>query len=630
MRGAWGVVRGGLLAVAVAAIAAPLAAQNPPPRPDSTRRDTTLRRDSVSGRERGGADSLRARQDSLLRDSLRLHPDSLNPDSMEPGLPFLGPAPGPQPAGHRWIFTDEDIHYRGALSLGEVLSRIPGVFLVRSGWFGAAEALTYAGQGPGSVEVDWDGFVVDPLGLDRGGLDLGRIDIGTLKRIEVEVLPTVLRVHLVSDVALPRRARTEASFQTGDASTNGYRLRYLNRWRGGTGLGVGATYLSTAGPTVAKASYAQLNLWTKATWMPSDHVGAEFQVNTYSMQRDRLSPFSTTSTSPPLPAEDVQRTDLFVRAFGSTHTDGSGLRFDAVLGSSSYTDSTKALDSTLSQASVTVSYRAKRWSWEAWGRMRDGLTPFDAGGRLSWSLTRLLTATAWGRRLTRLGGGGVSEVAGGLEFRPFERLAFHGDLRYRVLQDSQYAIADTAQHVSDWTGGLSWTGERLSFDATIGHHDPYSTPPLGQFQLQLPGVVSAGATVRQVAWRFQPWRSFGFSGYWRDPGTDGVPYEPRNHSVTRATFESRFLPRYRRGVFDLMAQIEIESWGRGVMGATSSGTPVLLPGQTVWNYHLQFRLVGAIIYWTMRNALIARYALVPGFEVPRAISRFGVRWEFTN
>ena len=80
----------------------------------------------------------------------------------------------------------------------------------------------------------------------------------------------------------------------------------------------------------------------------------------------------------------------------------------------------------------------------------------------------------------------------------------------------------------------------------------------------------------------------------------------------------------------MMAQVEIESWGRGVSGKNGAGAFVRLPGETVWNLHFQFRLVGAIVYWTMRNSQFARYALIPGFDVPRAISRFGIRWEFTN
>ena len=543
---------------------------------------------------------------------------------------MLGPPPGPQPASRRYVFDQDAIHFSGVLSLGELLARVPGVFLVRSGWVGHAEAVSYAGQGPGSVELYWDGYALDPMGLDSAGFDLGRFDLGTLRRVEVEALPTVLRVYLVTDAAGPRRARTEASFGTGDASTNSYRLRYLNRWRGGTGIGIGATFNSTSGPAIASAGVSQLNLWVKGTWMPSDRVGVEYQVSSYGLQRDALLPSAADAASPEIPAANVRRTDMFVRAFGATRLDGTGLRFDAELGSSSYSDTTHVLDTLVNQAALDVSYRGRNWSTEAWGRVRDDLTPFDVGSRFAWSPLRALTLSSAGRRRARFGGGGVSEVSAGLELRPVDVVALHGELRWRGIADSAFAVSDTAQRVRDWSGGISYFSRKLTIDATLTRHDPFSTPSLGAFRRQLPGVVTAGATVTTVSYRYEPWRSFSISGWWSNPSNDSIPFEPKHHALTRFTFESRFLPHFRRGVFDFMAQVEIESWGRGTAGATSGATLARLPGATVWNYHFQFRLVGAIVYWTMRNALFQRYALVPGFQSPRGISRFGVRWEFTN
>jgi hypothetical protein len=142
--------------------------------------------------------------------------------------------------------------------------------------------------------------------------------------------------------------------------------------------------------------------------------------------------------------------------------------------------------------------------------------------------------------------------------------------------------------------------------------------------------VAVGSNVTTVSYEIRPYRWFSISGWWRDPGADSVPFEPRNHALTRFTFRSAFLPKFRRNVFDMMAQVEIESWGRGVAGRDSTGALVPLGGYTVWNYHFQFKLVGAVIYWTMRNALFKRYTIIPGYELPRGISRFGIRWEFTN
>ncbi|MFI5208477.1 MAG: TonB-dependent receptor, partial [Gemmatimonadales bacterium] len=586
-------------------LAASLQAQNPPP------------------------DSLRPPRDTTRRDSTAL-PDSLKPDSMEPVLPPLGTPPGPQPALRRMVFDDDFIRASGVMSLGELLEHVPGVFLVRAGWFGHPEAVAYAGQGATSLELYWDGFALDPLGQDSAGFDLGRFDLGSLKRVEVEVLPTVLRVYLISDVRGARRAHTEASFGTGDASTNGYRLRYMNRWAGGGGLGVGATAFSTAGTGTSRAGANQLNLAARGTWAPSERSGVEFQLNTYSFTRDELDPSAFGATSAPFPAVSVRRTDMFARAFAASRDDGMGLRLDAQLGSSSYHDTSVTRDTTVTQAMLDVSYRARNWSAEGWTRVRDSRTPLEMGERLAWSPLRMLTLTGFSRVRTLLGGGGTSELSGGADLRPVNFLQFHGDVRWRHLDDSAYVASDTAQNVRDWSAGVSVFSERVTFDASIGHRDPYSVPALGQFRAQLPGVVAVGSRVTTVSYEIRPYRWFTISGWWRDPGVDSVPFEPRNHAITRFTFRSAFLPKFRRNVFDMMAQVEIESWGRGVSGRDSTGTLYPLGGYTVWNYHFQFKLVGAVIYWTMRNALFKRYTLIPGYELPRGTSRFGVRWEFTN
>src|SRR5207249_3001408 len=128
-----------------------------------------------------------------------------------------------------------------------------------------------------------------------------------------------------------------------------------------------------------QASVNQLNLAARGTWAPSDLVGVEFQVNGYTYQRDSLFPSAPFSTSAPLGAVNVHRTDMFVRAFAATREDGMGLRFDAQLGSSSYGDTTHALDTLVAQAVVDASYRARGWSGEVWGRLRDNRTPVETG-----------------------------------------------------------------------------------------------------------------------------------------------------------------------------------------------------------------------------------------------------------
>ena len=592
---------------------------------------TTVRRSPITGAPLSDstavADSiLRARR--LAADSAKAVADSLNPDSLRPVLPMLGPAPGPQPGGRRYVFGYDEIRWSGALTLGELLTLVPGVFVARSGGPGQGEVVSYAGQGAVSLEIYQDGYAIDPLGNDSSGFDTGRFDIGLLQRVEVDVMPSVLRVHLITDTQAARKARTEASFSSGDAQTNGYRVRYLNRWASGVGLNVSAAFLGTTGPLTSRGKVSLLQIMAKGMWMPNDVSGVEFEVNSYSYSRVEIQPLR--GGGPALLGMDVRRSDLFVRAYTGTRPDGMGLRLDALLGSSSISDTSGLLDVTEGQASLTLGYRTSHWSAETWSRVRDSSNPFDLGARAAWSPLRFLSVSGYARRRAMLGNGGLTETDLAAELRPVSWFALHGDVRHRVVDDSAFVSADTTERVGDWTAGAAFTTRILALDVGYGHRGEFTAPVFGIFSEQIPNTRTVEANALMASWQVRPWPWITLSGWLRQPDNDSIPFDPPNHSVTKLTLRSAFLPHFRRNAFDAMAQLEIEAWGSGVAGFDGTGAPIKLPGRTIYSTHVQFRLVGALLFWTLRNALRDPYSHLPGFELPRSFQRFGVRWEFTN
>ncbi len=556
-------------------------------------------------------------------------PDSLDPDSLRPPMPAFGPAPGPLPAGRRVVFTRADVKWSGAFTLGDLLNEIPGVFVVRAGWYGQPEVVAYAGQGSASVELYWDGYALDGLGADSLGFDGGRFDLGLYERIEVEVLPSVLRVHLISDTQRPRRPRTEVSFSTGDAATNAYRVRYLNRFRNGFGLGLGVSYFGTQGPTTSRGKVTDLGLWAKATWTPSDLFGVEYQAVRRTVEREALAPTQGSGAS--IDGFGANRTDSFLRAFAASRADGYGWRLDAQLGASSWSDSAGTSVSRVAQAAIDVSYRGRRWSGELLTRQRDGVNPFDATLRGSWSPVRPVTLSGLARRRWVLGGGTLTETDAGASVRPLGALVLHGDLRWRRLDDSVLTTVDTVQRVQDWDLGAGFQSRRLGLDVTVGRHGAFQAPLFGQFDAELPVLTTTGATSVTASWRLSPARWLTLSGWYRHPlGDTTSAFEPPHHSLTRLTFRSMFLPHFRQGAFDVMGRVEMEAWGHGLAAVDTAGNAIVLPGKTVFNFHVQFRLVGAVIFYTIRNPQLVRYSLIPGFEMPRSQQRFGIMWEFVN
>ncbi len=582
-----------------------------------------------------------AAQEPARRDSLT-QADTISADSFRTVLPTLGPPPGPLPHGGRIVFDEDALHFLGALTLGELLQHVPGVFLVRAGWFGQGETVAYAGQGAASLELFWDGLALDPLGEDSTGFDLGRFSLGFVRRVEVEVLPSALRVYLISDTQPVRRARTETSFATGDAQTNTYRIRYLNRWAAGTGLGLGVNWFGTNGPTTSPANVSDLALWAKGTWTPTPRVGVEVQQLRYSLQRQLLQ----REGAPSLPGVDVHRTDAFVRAFAATRDDGMGLRLDALFGSSSYGDSSGALERRTHQGAATVGYRSAVWSGELTTRIRDTRTPLEIRLRGAWQPVRFVTVSAYAARWTHLPDTSAgapeqefreaadrhsSEAGAAGELRLLRPLALHGALRWRDRVAAPAVLADTAQRSTDWSGGVAVALSRLSLDVTVARHGFFEAPAFGTFAAVLPRGTSIDVTTLTAAFSLRPVSYLSLAGWYRHP-LDPIraAFEPPHHSRIAARLESRMLTKFRRGVFDLVLQAGLEGWGDGVAGRDRTGKELVLHGATTVDYLLEIRLVGAVLFWTLRNAGVERYDLLPGYQQARSLQRFGVRWEFTN
>jgi hypothetical protein len=557
-------------------------------------------------------------------------PDSLSPDSFRPQLPPLGSPPGPLPSGGRIVFDRDALWFSGALTLGELLARVPGAMLVRAGWFGRPEVIHYAGQGATSVVLVLDGFVLDPLGQDSTGLDLNQIDLGLLRRVEVEVLPSQLRVYLFTDGQGVRRARTETSFNTGDASTSSYLIRYLNRWKNGTGLGLGVDYLATSGAVTSPGRSSDLGLWVKGSWVPAARFGIAYQILSRSVDRDS---FGIRGVGGPIepPSGKARRTDAFVRGFIASRTDGMGLRFDGLVGSTSYRDSSSALDRDALQAAAIASYRAGLWSSELAARVRDTPTPFELQLRLAASPIAPLTLSGYVLARSHLGGRQSREGAMEAGLRLFPALTLHAAARSRDEVAAPVILSEGAQRVTDLSAGVTLTTRPLDLDLSFARHGAYAAPVYGTFGDVVPAYPDLGVRTVTVTFALRPASYFTVSGWYRHPlDAFTSAYEPPHHSRVWATFRTRLLPILRRGAFDFVAEGAVEGWSRGALGLDSTGTPVVLGGATVLDWRVELRLLGAALFWTFRNADLQRYALLPGVVMPRVLQRYGVRWEFTN
>ena len=195
-----------------------VAADSTPRQPDST---------ATAGGS-GQADSLMGSQQPLML------------PIPEPAVPI-----GPLPPGTRYAFTRDSLRWMSGVTLADLLAEIPGVYVARTGFLGQPEFIMYAGHGAAAVELYWDGLPMVPMGRDSVHNDLGRVNLTYLDRVDVLVLPSTLRVYLVSSSRASTNPRSALRVLAGDFSTGGYAGVFQKRTPGGLGLNLAADFVGT-------------------------------------------------------------------------------------------------------------------------------------------------------------------------------------------------------------------------------------------------------------------------------------------------------------------------------------------------------------------------------------------------
>lgn len=141
--------------------------------------------------------------------------DSLARVAEEALAPILLPRPvEPGFAENVWVWDRAALLRSPALSVGELLERVPGLVRVRSGFYGQPEFVTAPAALSGDVRIYYDGVPLDPFTSTT--YDLSRVSLIDLHRIRVERRGGQLRVELYPLVpSNPRRPWPTSSHAAG-------------------------------------------------------------------------------------------------------------------------------------------------------------------------------------------------------------------------------------------------------------------------------------------------------------------------------------------------------------------------------------------------------------------------------
>jgi hypothetical protein len=605
-----------------------------------------VRRDSL-------ADTTAARRDSLVRDSLarvaaeraRLERQRVLADTVKSPI-AQAHVPASLTIGPGWSWDRNTLPATGALTLGELLDRIPGVTSFRAGWISAPEMAALNGRF-GRIRIFLDGVELDPLSSRLNGQhDLSLVDFFQLEDATVEVGADELRVHLRNWRVRNTTPTTRIDIHTGDLQTNSYRGYYGKRFNGGQVLQLAGDHYATTDRRTGEAG-DHTALWGRAG------VARENWTADVSVLRSGRKFTARDVAGAPDPADTLP-------TMNGIWTIGIG-RF--ALGDPARGPWLQALASGQSY-SIRNPPRTVIDSVAGPGGGGPGGSPEEPDTlEVPNDTTRSRPQFVLEGGITRgpfriVASGRARRWRGDLSLSPALRAGYStGGLSLSAL--GERSPLDSVQRL-EGTALLN-LGGRFALSGVVSRFTPIEgadTP--ASLGLRLEAGVRAsrmwftlGALRRDTAFlpaaiafdtTFQPAAQGASNGlfttlrgkFYRDVGIDvtairfasaGI-YRPQYETRSRLYLDSDMRARFPSGNLNILFALTHEYRSEAIFPTASE---VLESSQyRIWGAELEIRLLTATISFQYRNFLAQEYQQVPGFTMPSVTSIYGIRWTFIN
>ncbi|HEV8148970.1 MAG TPA: Plug domain-containing protein [Gemmatimonadales bacterium] len=597
------------------------------------------------------ADSLRADTTDYTALFLRSQQEAKR---LIPATPRIG-ASALYPLRTRIIFDRDSVIWYGAETVSDLLTRVPGVYLLRGGWAGRPELPSYQAHGASSVSYLLDGIPYLPLGQDSLLVDPSLFPLSFIDRVEIERLPGQLRVSLFTHRNDRSAPYSRIGIGSGDLRIARYQGQLEKRSARGPGFAVGFDHFAVPVQSGQTGAYENTQAMLRAEYIRNARAGAEAQLLLSSPDRDSV--LAGGAGEVLSRARHGSRRDLSLRAFFAPGKNGLGPRVDLIASRSRWVDDIEK-DSTLvvtdvkdssgavigkdtsfsvdkhhrgiTQLGAVAAYRLPEASLEGSFFWRSSWTPLDL--RLGGAITplRWLTVRLDGTYLNHEGGRSSRWLtARGGAALPW---GFQASATWRKGNEVSLPVirADSAQAVDDRSVSLAWRKSFAELEATFTTNAGFQPAGYAQY----PALVSIAPSGRTdwltVSGRIAPRQWLILSGWYNTPRA-GLPQgQPPNHALIYATIQSKFLPTFKSGIFNLKLQASMERWGAGVLGRDSTGAQVAVEAATYFRGYLGLQIGSFTAYYDRYNMQGTLKAYVPGLPIPTYASTFGVRWEFAN
>jgi hypothetical protein len=678
----------GLGVTAGAVLPAPLAAQVPVQR-DTVRapRDTARSRsDSMRARQvraPEGRDTIRvptpARADSMVRNDSILQGivplpagarDTTRRDTLKAPL-ARAEAPPILEIGAPRIYDRSALFATGVLSLSDLLGRVPGLTDFTAGWLGAPGVIASQGD-VRAIRVFLDGLELDPLGRRAQGVSpVNDLPLHALEEVRIERGAEQVRVYARSWRVERTNPYTRADIATGDQNNNLYRAFFGRRYDHGEVLQLSAEQFSMQ-PERRLPSGGGLHVMARVG-MTRGPWSADLFAERSDVDRQKwIGTGSSIDTRDTVAALQYRRTTAYAR-FGNGDPDG-GRWIQVLLGAEGHrgsslqpaaSDEDPIPDSTSyeNQFLVTggMSLLGVRISGVERIRRAGGQTSFQPSARASFDRPRLgaslfvesrsplqpsrleasvrfapleriaVTASAsrtGGGRFTRIfgnfGNGPLFEANGTLVERPGDYSCCYNASHLTEFELAQRTNlrAEAGVRLRDlWvSGGIVRRGATTLLPAAE-LDTGYSRPSALRAEGDASGVTAA--------LRGRVWRALNLDAWAVRWGDSTGFYRPQYQTRAELYLQTNLLGRFPRGNFGLLGSLAHE-YRSNARFASENDTERIALGSRMLAFKLEIRIQTAVVSYQFRNLLQERYAYVPGFNLPRQMQFYGLRWDFWN
>jgi hypothetical protein len=587
-----------------------------------------------------------------------------HPDTVKSRAPLAhAPLPPLLEPGQAYHWDREQLDASGALVLSDLLDKVPGFTGFRAGWISTPMNGAYLGD-IARVRVFVDGIEMDALDSRlHGAVDLATIQLWEFEEVAVERGANELRVYCRTIRATRTTPATRADVFTGNEQTNLYKAYYGQRFGPGFASQVGAYQYDNTGAYGGGGNQSSI-------FVRFGYASGPFSIdvfgNRYTRGRDQLQTGDPTLPIQILPDLESQRTDAYFRV-GYGDPDRGRPWLQVIASSMSFkntspvatdtvpiiTDTTTIFPTTTSASIDSVNSESQYIAsggvvfagirWEATDRYR----VFSTHGNYNSAEFRasfdspILSASAIVQRSAYSEGRPDSIFTNQLSptlynsyevavlFSPLSFVHFVGDASRENPTNLPSYLSPTVTTAraeaglrlkSDlWLSGGIMTRDTAIVSAPIVYDTTSETAAYGRTTAMI-------ASIRGRLWK---------EIYVDMSGIDwdkAEPYLPRYQGHAEAYLQTEWLRQFPRHTFGLKFGVAFDYRSSTLWPATSApnGAYYMVADSRVYSLLAEIKILQGVLSWQLRNANGYPYYLVPGYQMPRQVNIYGIRWAFWN